>query len=111
MRRRPLELEVAQHLERHREARDESGSALVARNRKAQPRKGTIGSGTMEVTALRVRDERSAGSRRAGTHQLDRVETAAGCGSNQPPSKCPTSLGIFISAAGFQRPAIARTTI
>lgn len=55
---RALELEVGQYLERHCEARDESGHALVTRNGKARPRKVTIGSGTMEVTAPRVRDER-----------------------------------------------------
>jgi putative transposase len=55
---RALELEVGQYLERHREARDERGHALVTRNGKARPRKVTVGSGTMEVTAPRVRDER-----------------------------------------------------
>ena len=55
---RALELEVEGYLERHRDARDETGHALVTRNGKARPRKVTIGSGTMEVTAPRVRDER-----------------------------------------------------
>ena len=55
---RALELEVEDYLERHRDARDEAGHALVTRNGKARPRKVTIGSGTMEVTAPRVRDER-----------------------------------------------------
>lgn len=55
---RALELEVEQYLERHREARDENGHALVTRNGKARPRQVTIGSGTMEVTAPRVRDRR-----------------------------------------------------
>lgn len=50
---RALELEVEQYLERHRDARDENGHALVARNGKARPRQVTIGSGTMEVTAPR----------------------------------------------------------
>ena len=53
-----LELEVEGYLDRHRAARDEKGHALVTRNGKARPRKVTIGSGTMEVTAPRVRDER-----------------------------------------------------
>ncbi len=53
-----LELEVEDYLERHHDARDENGHALVTRNGKARPRKVTIGSGTMEVTAPRVRDER-----------------------------------------------------
>jgi len=55
---RALELEVGQYLERHRDARDENGHALVTRNGKARPRKLTIGSGTMEVAAPRVRDQR-----------------------------------------------------
>ena len=55
---RALELEVEQYLERHDDARDEGGHALVTRNGKARPRKVTIGSGTMEVTAPRVRDKR-----------------------------------------------------
>jgi len=55
---RALELEVEHYLDRHREARGESGHALVTRNGKARPRKVTIGSGTMEVTAPRVRDRR-----------------------------------------------------
>jgi putative transposase len=55
---RALELEVEQYLDRHRDARDEDDHALVTRNGKARTRKVTIGSGTMEVTAPRVRDER-----------------------------------------------------
>lgn len=55
---RALELEVAQYLERHEGARDANGHALVTRNGKARPRKVTVGSGTMEVTAPRVRDQR-----------------------------------------------------
>jgi len=43
---------------RHRDDRDQNGHALVTRNGKARPRKLTIGSGTMEVTAPRIRDER-----------------------------------------------------
>jgi|TARA_B100001971_G_C18181358_1_gene532946 transposase-like protein len=55
---RALELEVDQYLDRHRDDRDENGHALVTRNGKARPRKLTIGSGTMDITAPRVRDER-----------------------------------------------------
>src|SRR6056297_2878064 len=47
---RALELEVEEYLERHSEARDENGHALVTRNGKARTRQVTIGSGTMEVT-------------------------------------------------------------
>ncbi len=55
---RALELEVDQYLDRHRDDRNENGHALVTRNGKARPRKLTIGSGTIEVTAPRVRDVR-----------------------------------------------------
>ncbi len=55
---RALELEVDQYLDRPRDDRDENGHALVTRNGKARPRKLTIGSGTMDITAPRVRDER-----------------------------------------------------
>ena len=55
---RALELEVALYLERHREARDEKGHALVTRHGKARPRQLTTGAGTMTVAAPRVRDRR-----------------------------------------------------
>jgi transposase-like protein len=69
---RALEVEVEGYLERHRDARDEAGHALVTRNGKARPRKVTIGSGTMEVTAPRVRDERldEAGERCRFTSEI-----------------------------------------
>lgn len=69
---RALELEVEQYLERQRDARDENGHALVTRNGKARPRKVTIGSGTMEVTAPRVRDQRvdEAGQRCRFTSEI-----------------------------------------
>jgi len=69
---RALELEVEQYLERQRNARDENGHALVTRNGKARPRKVTIGSGTMEVTAPRVRDQRvdEAGQRCRFTSEI-----------------------------------------
>ena len=53
-----LEVEVEQYLERHREARDENGHALVTRHGKARPRQVTTGTGTMTVEAPRVRDRR-----------------------------------------------------
>ena len=53
-----LEAEVAEYLERHREARDEGGHALVVRNGKARARQVTVGSGTIEVEAPRVNDKR-----------------------------------------------------
>jgi putative transposase len=55
---RALEVEVADYLERHRDARDEKGHALVTRNGKARARRVTSGAGTMTVEAPRVRDRR-----------------------------------------------------
>lgn len=57
-----LELEVERYVSRHREERDENGRALVTRNGKARARKVTVGSGTLEVTAPRVRDDRESES-------------------------------------------------
>jgi len=50
--------EVDNYLDRHKEARDAVGHALVVRNGKARPRPFTIGSGTVEIIAPRVNDER-----------------------------------------------------
>jgi hypothetical protein len=44
-----LQAEVAEYIERHASERDEDGHALVVRNGKAQGRKVTMGSGTVEV--------------------------------------------------------------
>ena len=55
---RALEEEVAAYLERHREARDATGHALVVRNGKARPRHVTCGAGTLRVSAPRVNDRR-----------------------------------------------------
>ena len=55
---RALAREVEAYLERHREARDEKGHALVTRHGKARPRQVTTGAGTMTVEAPRVRDRR-----------------------------------------------------
>ncbi len=49
-----LELEMEGYLDRHRDARDENGHALVTRNEKARPRQVTIDSGMMEVMAPQV---------------------------------------------------------
>ncbi len=48
-----LEVEVAEYLERHREARDENGHAVVTRHGKARPRQVTIAAGTMPSKLLR----------------------------------------------------------
>ena len=53
-----LEAEVADYLARHAEARDERGHAEVVRNGHGQPRKVTVGAGTLEVRAPRVDDRR-----------------------------------------------------
>ena len=53
-----LEAEVEAYLERHRSERDDEGRALVVRNGRAQPRRVTVGSGTLEVAAPRVNDRR-----------------------------------------------------
>ena len=52
-----LEAEIADYIERHQE-RDENGRAQVVRNGRARPRKVTLGSGTIEVSAPRVDDRR-----------------------------------------------------
>lgn len=53
-----LEAEVAEYIDRHKDARDETGHRLVVRNGKAKPRTITTGAGTMEVEAPRVNDKR-----------------------------------------------------
>jgi putative transposase len=53
-----LEVEVAEYVGRFRDARDERGWAQVTRNGRAEPRKVTVGSGTLEVQAPRVEDRR-----------------------------------------------------
>ena len=56
--------EVDDYLERHQDARDAVGHALVVRNGRARPRPFTIGSGTVMVTAPRVNDKRVVGGER-----------------------------------------------
>ncbi len=53
-----LEAEVDAYLERHREARDGRGHALVVRNGSAKGRTVIAGAGAIEVTAPRVDDRR-----------------------------------------------------
>jgi putative transposase len=53
-----LEVEVASYVEAHGEERDDRGYALVVRNGKAQARKVTVGSGTIDIRAPRVNDRR-----------------------------------------------------
>jgi transposase-like protein len=53
-----LQLEVQEYLDRHKDCRDESGRRMVVRNGKSEPRKVTLGAGTVEVQAPRVHDRR-----------------------------------------------------
>jgi transposase-like protein len=53
-----LKLEADDYVEQARGLRDEDGLALVVRNGKAKPRQVTVGCGTLEVEAPRVRDRR-----------------------------------------------------
>lgn len=53
-----LEAEVADYLAQVGAARDERGHAAVVRNGHGQPRKVTVGAGTLEVRAPRVDDRR-----------------------------------------------------
>src|SRR5712691_10406836 len=53
-----LETEAADYVERHRQARDEQGRALVVHNGRSQGRKLTLGAGTVELKAPRVNDRR-----------------------------------------------------
>jgi transposase-like protein len=53
-----LEAEAAAYVERFRGEQDPGGRALVVRNGKARPRRMTVGSSTLEVTAPRINDRR-----------------------------------------------------
>src|ERR1700686_3518681 len=53
-----LKAEADDYVERHRGERDEYGRALVVRNGRAQGRKLTLGTGTVELKAPRVDDRR-----------------------------------------------------
>ena len=54
-----LEEEVKAYIACHQPLRDEQGHALVVRNGRGRPRKLTMGSGTVEVSAPRVNDRRA----------------------------------------------------
>lgn len=53
-----LQHEVAEYIERHREARDADGRALVVRNGKAKTRSVVVGAGNLDLQAPRVNDKR-----------------------------------------------------
>ena len=67
-----LRTETDDYIERHRGERDEHGRALVVRNGQAQPRKLTLGVGTVELRAPRVDDRRrdEKGRRQHFTSQI-----------------------------------------
>jgi transposase-like protein len=50
--------ESSEYVEKHKELRDEAGHRLVVRHGKAQARNVTLGCGTIQVEAPRVRDRR-----------------------------------------------------
>jgi putative transposase len=60
-----LDAEVADYIERHQDARDDEGHALVVRNGRARKRRVTLGCGTVEVEAPRVNDQRVVNGERA----------------------------------------------
>ncbi len=53
-----LKAEAAAYVERFRDEQDPDGRALVVHNDKARPRRVTVGSGTLKVTAPRINDRR-----------------------------------------------------
>ena len=55
---RALQAEVTDYIDDHQNLRNEKGHRLIVRHGKAQPRKVTLGSGTIEVEAPRVKDRR-----------------------------------------------------
>ena len=76
-----LEAEVAEYIERHWDARDDKGHALVVRNGRARRRRVTLGCGTVEVAAPRVNDKREVnGERVRFTSNLLPVRSKYSCG-------------------------------
>ncbi len=67
-----LEAEVEKYLARHRGARDARGRAQVVRNGQAAARQLVTGSGTLEVRAPRVNDQRvdAAGARQRFSSEI-----------------------------------------
>lgn len=53
-----LEVEAEEYRQRHRDARDPRGHALVFRNGQARPRRLTVGTGTITIRAPRVNERR-----------------------------------------------------
>lgn len=66
-----LEVEVEAYIDRHREARDVDGRALVVRNGRAQARSVVVGAGVLDVRTPRVNDKRVAlGERQKLTSEI-----------------------------------------
>lgn len=67
-----LEAEVEEYIARHRSARDARGRAQVVRNGQAAARQLVTGSGTLEVRAPRVNDQRvdAAGARQRFSSEI-----------------------------------------
>ena len=53
-----LQAEVSDYIDQHKDLRDEAGKRLVVRHGKAQTRSLTLGAGTLELRAPRVKDRR-----------------------------------------------------
>ena len=66
-----LEVEVEAYRQRHGDARDSRGHALVVRNGSARPRRLTLGAGTVTLRAPRLNDQRVVdGIRQKFTSQI-----------------------------------------
>jgi transposase-like protein len=118
-----LQLEVAEYVTRFREARDDTGHALVVRNGTARPRPVTTGVGPLTLAAPRVNDRRVvAGVRQKFTSAIlppyvrrsPRVESVLpllylhGLSSGDFREALPALLGP--DAAGLSSSAILRLT-
>ena len=53
-----LQAEVSDYIEKFKDLRDEAGKRLVVRHGKAETRRLTLGAGTVELQAPRVKDRR-----------------------------------------------------
>jgi len=65
-----LELEIAEHLERYAQIRDEQGHQQVVRNGHCKERKIVTGVGEVEITQPRVRDKRDKSKREKFTSKI-----------------------------------------
>ena len=65
-----LEFEIAEHLERYAQIRDEQGHQQVVRNGYCEERKIVTGVGEVEITQPRVRDKRDKSEREKFTSKI-----------------------------------------